>query len=579
MLSRVLRAFGRVARRRDWAITGVGLFAFLLYATIGLRVGIVPPSVHDEFSYLLAADTFAHGRLTNPTHRMWEHFESFHIIQRPTYQSKYPPGQGMMLAMGQVLADLPLLGAWVSTALAAAAVCWMLYGFLPPRWALVGGVVAASHPLVMQWAQSYWGGAVALAGGALVCGAYGRVVGRPKKQFKTVPGAMGMHSRPCSPESPTRARVLAHGTQSLKREDVKHETLTPGSNTRRLKPPLHTVAQSVLLGVGLALLANSRPFEGMVLAAPILIGLAIWIVWGVGLSIGEKVRWVGVPLGMVLLLTAVAMGYYNWRVTGRVWRLPYVVHDEQYAIAPPVLWWRANLPGPVYRHEAMREWFVDYQYAIYRRQQSLAGLAREIVYEKLPVLAGAYFRPWLLAAPLVSLPWILRRRCGAWALLVLAWMVVGLVSELLVWPHYAAPAGGLVIFIIVAGLREMWGWRGGIGRWVVGMVVLSLIISSAWWVAFELPKRHTGPGARRDELSAILEAAPSPQLVIVRYLPGHDIHFEWVYNRADIDASHVVWARDMGEEKNRELIEHFPGREVWLLKVGEGVRREAYGRP
>ncbi len=55
----------------------------------------------------------------------------------------------------------------------------------------------------------------------------------------------------------------------------------------------------------------------------------------------------------------------------------------------------------------------------------------------------------------------------------------------------------------------------------------------------------------------------------MHYSPWHNLHDEWVNNLADIDGSKVLWARDMGPDRNSELIKYFSDRTVWLVKPEE----------
>jgi len=143
------------------AVLAVGVAALLLRVAILPFFPIPLPFIPDDFSFLLAAETFAHGHLTNPTPAMWTHFETLHLTMQPSYVSMYFPGQGLLLAAGQVLLGHPWFGVLIADALMCAAICWMLQAWLPPTWALLGGFLAILRlGLFSYWVNTYSGGAL-----------------------------------------------------------------------------------------------------------------------------------------------------------------------------------------------------------------------------------------------------------------------------------------------------------------------------------------------------------------------------------------------------------------------------------
>src|SRR5437660_12507567 len=65
------RWLGRLAARRGLSVASVGALALAGRAALAPALPIRGPLVADEFSYLLAGDTFASGRLTDPRPPMW----------------------------------------------------------------------------------------------------------------------------------------------------------------------------------------------------------------------------------------------------------------------------------------------------------------------------------------------------------------------------------------------------------------------------------------------------------------------------------------------------------------------------
>ncbi len=506
------RPLARLARRKRLAITVAALTPLLVRALLLPLYPAPIPRVHDEFSFLLAADTFAHGRLVNPPHPFWVHFESMHILTRPVYASAFPVGQAVVLAAGKILLGSAWAGVWLSMGLMCGSICWMLQGWLPPRWALLGALLIVLRLGVSSyWMNSYWGGCVAATGGALLLGALPRIQRSPDWRC------------------------------------------------------------AALMGIGLAILANSRPAEGAVFGIIVAVPLFRWMArnWP-----GSLLRRVILPMAVVLAVTAAGMGYYFSRVTGKPWLVPYIAYRNTVSMAPHFVWQNPG-PEPLYNNVEMRNFYVHSEMHDYltARDSPLAALwdASETYWH--------FYLRTLLTIPLVTLPLLWRDR----KIRPLLWMAFAFPLALLgqVWhnPHYAAPATGLSILVVVLGMRRLrlWRWRGhAAGLYLVRSLPLACALMLALQVAagrapserLTQPRWRWPPpgGVERQRILRKLERAGGQHLVFVRYAVGHDTGDEWVYNGADIDSSRVVWARELDRGSNENLMHYFGGRRVWLVE-------------
>jgi hypothetical protein len=369
-------------------------------------------------------------------------------------------------------------------------------------------LAAAKLCVASYWINSYWGGAVAAIGGALVLGAFGRA--------------------------------------------KRHVSLSSG----------------ILFGLGIAILLNSRPYEGFFFCLPVGLALLLWFArCPPGSQRRAFLKLLIAPTAAILLVTFAFMSFYNWRVTGNPGEPPIAYDLRLHNHAAVFLW---QTPRPQVQYDiAELEYFFN-QSDSNRYDRSWRAF-QAVFHEKLWRCTTVFL--WPACAFLLPSVFFLYRDARL-RLISLALLATVFGYSLVVWPgpHYLAPAAGAWFALLVQCIRHLRTIRvfgRPVGAALSRVVLLALLLDVSQLVAQKIsdPQGWGGWGIiDRAQLKDQLEATPGKHVVLIRYGQGHSVHEEWVYNAADIDASKVVWARDLPGERNAHLFNYYCDRTIWLVE-------------
>jgi hypothetical protein len=484
------------------AILPVGLRLFLL-----ANHPTPSPDIYDEFGHLFVADTLLHFRLANPSHALHQFFETFFILQEPTYSSIYPIGQGVMLAIGRLLSGYPWTGVVISTAAFGSLCYWMLRAWITPAWALAGGVLAVLEfgPL-NQWMNSYWGGTLAALAGCLVFGALPRLV----KQVRT--------------------------------------------------------RDAVLLGAGLAIHLLTRPYETLFLILSVLLFLipsrkkilrALPMVMlatapaiGISLLHNKSVtgHWMTLPY---------QVSQYQYGVPASLTYQPNPVPHRD--LTPQQqLEYRSQLAFRTEEKETIQSYLLRLEYRVrFYRFFFLPPLFIGLF----AFCIGAIKEPrygWVLLTLLLFalgtnfFPAFQVHYLGAATCLFVLMSVAGL-RQIGQWSPEAAR---ILLFLCIVHFVFWYSMH----LFESEDFAPEMIRYEAWDSI-----NHRNP-ERRLLVKQQLDELPGELLVFVRYSPRHIFQDEWVYNDASIDSARIIWARDLGPQENETLQALYPSRQVLLLE-------------
>jgi hypothetical protein len=496
----------KFAERTVWCMALLAALPIALRLLLLENHPVPSPDIYDEFGHLLVADTLRHFRFANPSHPLHQFFETFFVLQEPTYASIYPIGQGLMLAIGRAIFGHPWAGVVLSTGAFCGLCYWMLRAWTTPGWALAGGLLAVFEfgPL-SQWMNSYWGGSFAACGGCLVFGALPRL------------------------------------------RDARSAT------------------PAVALGLGLAINLLTRPYETIFL----LVAVAIYLTMRRPTSRQLLIAAVALlpAIAVTLLQNKSVTGKWT-TLPYQLSQVQYGVPASLTFQSDPVPH-RDLTPQQQLEYKSQmafrgsdRETLTTYLLRLEYRVRFYRFFFLSPLYLALPFFLWACWKErrfqWvgvtllLFALGINFFPAFQSHYLAGVTCLLVLMSVIGL-ERLSALNQEAAR---VLVFLCVAYF----------GFWYT----LHVFDNAEFSLAMRRYETWDGLNHRNPErrifVNRQLDALPGKLLVFVHYTPQHIFQDEWVYNDADIDAARVVWARDLGESENAKLRAFYPDRVPILLE-------------
>jgi hypothetical protein len=341
---------------------------------------------------------------------------------------------------------------------------------------------------------------------------------------------------------------------------------------------------AVWMGIGVSILANSRPYEGLLLAIGIGVTLVARIVRRGSPDWRSLLMRGALPMLIPVSLTAVFMCIYFQSTTGNPFVSPYQVYNHTYGVMPLPNWiWMRLMPAPRYRYPLIKAYFTEWEAPLFLYGKTIRGFVRLHIVARIEQVYWFFLGPALGVSLLAAWRTVSDRRIRP-LLWIGLFVAFGQSLQPIFNVHYAAPITGALMALTLQGFRHLRVWSPSgrpVGQFVVRSIpaicfLMVLVRIAHPLAAYEWNRgrldiwccANTGNLAREDIVERLL-AMGGRHLIMAHYKPNHVVHIEWVYNAADIDNSNVVFARELDAASDRELMEYFKDREVWVLDADQ----------